>query len=57
MVEVKFVDGTEDSYETPAGCKKRFKYRFFKRCFEIKDIDGKVLIPVEFIKSIRHIEV
>ncbi len=57
MVEVVYLDGTKDTYLTPTGCSKRWRYKKLSQCFQIPDIDGKVIIPREFVKSIRHIKI
>lgn len=57
MVLVKFVDGTEESYETKDNSISPWKFVERERCFLIPDIRGDVEIPREFVKSIQHIEV
>lgn len=57
MVLVKFVDGTEESYETKDNPISPWKFADRERCFLIPDIRGDVEIPREFVKSIQHIEV
>lgn len=54
---MKFVDGTEESYETKDGIISPWKFADRERCFLIPDIHGDVEIPREFVKSIQHIEV
>ena len=57
MVLVKFVDGTEESYETKDNLFSPWKFADRERCFLIPDVHGDVEIPREFVKSIQHIEV
>ena len=56
MVLVKFVDGTEESYETIQCSYFPWKFVEKERCFLIPDVRGDVEIPREFVKSIQHIE-
>lgn len=56
MVLVKFVDGTEESYETRYSVYSHWKFVKKERCFLIPDVRGDVEIPREFVKSIQHIE-
>ena len=75
MVEIKYVDGSEDTVET-VDCgiykysevsdtvekvrKGHFRYDNITQCFIVydhKDDSDCMMIPREFVKSIRHIEV
>ena len=57
MVEVVYLDDTKDTYETPRHCLRHWRYKKMSQCFQIPDIDGEVIIPREFVKSIRHIKI
>lgn len=55
MVIVKYVDGTEDAFETKLGTAP-WKYNKVAQCFIIPSINGNVIIPASFIKCLRHYE-
>ena len=58
MVRIEYVDGTEDTVETIGMF--LFKYDSGTQCFIVNDQLHErdcMMIPREFVKSIRHIEV
>lgn len=57
MVEVKYVDGDEDTFETKNSINAPWQYQEKEQCFLIPSIEGDVLIPAAFIKCLRHYEV
>lgn len=57
MVQVDFVDGTGEIFETCKSINYSWKYQKEEQCFLIPSIEGDILIPLAFIKCIRHYEV
>lgn len=56
MVEIQYIDGTSETIETLGNepCVYNAKFQLFK----VADINGYyVMIPREFVKSVRYIEV
>lgn len=56
MVYVEFVDGTSGDFETKNSINAPWRYQEKEQCFLIPSIEGDVLIPVAFIKCLRHYE-
>lgn len=62
MVRIEYVDGTEETVETTENEEKYGYFRYDSKieCFivydNVNDIN-RMMIPREFVKSIRHIEV
>lgn len=54
MVQVYFVDGTTESFETNNSIDSPWRYQKEEQCFLIPSIEGDVLIPAAFIKCLRH---
>lgn len=63
MVEIKFLDGTEEIIETvKSGCSISSHFAYDKDCEMFLVIDHEepedwMRVPREFVKSIRHIGV
>ncbi len=57
MVKVEFIDGTEETFEVPNRIYSPWRYQKEEQCFLIQSTEGDVLIPVAFIKCMRHYEV
>lgn len=58
MVRIEYVDGTEETVETIGMF--RFRYDTETQCFIVNDMLCErdcMMVPREFVKSIRHIEV
>lgn len=61
MVRIEYVDGTEDTVETVENNKYcgHFRYDEEAQCFIVYDNKFDIncmMIPREFVKSIRHID-
>lgn len=56
MVEVNYVDGTEEVFET-SNRNAPWKYKTDEQAYLIQSIEGDVIIPAGFVKRLRHIEV
>lgn len=58
MVEVCFVDGDKDTFETKAKIyEEPWRWISDQQAYLIQTNDGKILIPAAFVKYLRHIEV
>lgn len=56
MVEIQYIDGTSEMIETLGNEPCVYDANF--QLFKVADINGNyVLIPREFVKSVRYIEV
>ena len=57
MVEIQFIDVTSDSIETFKDT--TFQYDENCQCFKVVEHDGKsfAMLPRDFVKSVRYIEV
>lgn len=56
MVHVSYVDNDTDVFETKKGSKP-WEYLPDQRAYLIQSIDGDVVVPVGFVKCLKHIEV
>lgn len=56
MVKVEFLDGTEEIIESQEGY-QAFHYLDLESAYVIRGIEGEVHYPIEFVKSIRYIEI
>lgn len=57
MVKVKYVDGDVEMFETKCSIHAPWRYQLEEQAYLIPSIDGDVVIPVGFIKQLKHIEV
>lgn len=57
MVTVKFIDGTQETYETKGNEKEPWKFNRDEQSYKIESITGLIVFPREFIKSLEHYEV
>lgn len=57
MVTVKFIDGTQETYETKGNEKQPWIFNGEEQSYRINSITGIVVLPREFIKSIEHYEI
>ena len=62
MVRIEYINGTEDTIETAENNQYmgHFRYDNEMQCFIVYDNEDDrncMMIPREFVKSIRHIEV
>lgn len=57
MVQVDFVDGTREIFETVNSIYTPWRYQKEEQCFLIRSIEGDALIPAAFIKCMRHYKV
>lgn len=57
MVTVKFIDGTQETYETKVNSKEPWTFYGEEQSYRIESITGLVVLPREFIKTIEHYEV
>ena len=62
MVKIEYVDGSEDTVETVQNEFYRNKHFVYVKDIEMfivsdhEDSDGCMMIPREFVKSIRHVD-
>lgn len=56
MVHVDFVDGDSEDFETKKDSKP-WEYIPDQKAYLIQSIEGDVVIPVGFVKYLKHIEV
>lgn len=57
MVEVKYVDGDEEVFETKNCAYPYWTWLKDEQAYFINSIDGDIVIPSGFIKRLKHIEV
>lgn len=57
MVTVKFIDGTQETYETKGNEKEPWEFNRDEQSYKIESTTGLIVFPREFIKSIEHYEV
>lgn len=51
MIHIKYIDGEEETYE--GRCDEPVEYNVSIGCFVLKAVDEDVILPKEFIKSVR----
>lgn len=56
MVEIKYVDGDSETIELSSDVEYAVDYDDEAECFLVYGINSTVIIPRDFVKSIRHIK-
>lgn len=56
MVTVKFIDGTQETYETKGSEKQPWEFDRVGQCYKLDTVTGMVVISREYVKSLEHYE-